>query len=240
MEEKAGGGGKSICELEASTIGNPEDVFSIDGKTYTTSTLYYYLHYAYCCQYMNFDLIDTVMEIGSGSGKQIEIIKKLHPDICFYIFDMPLQLYVCEQYLSALFPNSVVSYEKTRLMKRIPEQRKGKIFIFGNWKLPELTDLNYDLFWNSASLQEMEPDVALNYLKYVNQQTNKYILLHECMEGMQLAAKKGEHGVLEKTTLEHYKKGLKDFQVQDLSKSTILPTASVKTYSLSFWKRSVE
>lgn len=230
-------GAKPIEEFEASTIGNPEDIFYVSGKVYTISMLYYYIQYAYCCQFMDFESIDTLMEIGSGSGKQIEVIKKLHPHICFYIFDIPPQLYVCEQYLSAVFPNSVVSYVKTRKMKNVPKE-PGKIFIFGNWKLPELTNLDYDMFWNSASFQEMEPDVVLNYLSYVNKQTKKYIFLHENMKGMHLAADKTEHGVIEKTTLMHYKKGLKDFELLDLSKSIFLPRITTSQgYYYSFWKR---
>jgi hypothetical protein len=121
-------------------------------------------------------------------------------------------------------------------MKSIPKQRDGKIFIFGNWKLPELAFLKYDLFWNSASFQEMEPDVVLNYLKYVNQQTNKYVFLCEAMGGKELATAEGTHGVLEQTTLEHYKKGLIDFQLQDLSRAIHLPIMR-STYSFSFWSR---
>jgi putative sugar O-methyltransferase len=230
-------GAKPIAELDASAVGNPEDIFLIEGKNYTTSILYYYLQYAYCCQYADFNSIDTIMEIGSGVGKQIEVIRKLHPKICFYIFDIPPQLYVCEQYLSALFPKSIVSYRKTRKMTNIPEDRKGKIFIFGNGKLPELNNLNYDLFWNSASFQEMEPDVVFNYLKFINRQTNKYIFLHEWMEGKNQAAAKGVPGVLEPTTLSHYEKGLKDFQRQDLSASIIL-THLTAPYKFSFWKRN--
>lgn len=88
-------GAKSICELEASPFGNPEDVFQIGDRNYTMSTIYYYMQYAYCCQFMDFESIDKIVEIGSGSGKQIEIIKKLHPHIKFLVFDIPPQLYVC-------------------------------------------------------------------------------------------------------------------------------------------------
>jgi len=231
-------GAKPIHEFEASHIGNPENVFYINGKMYTNSLLNYYVNYAYCCKFMNFDSIHTIMEIGCGSGKQVEIIKKLHPHITFYLFDIPPQLYVAEQYLSALFSDSVVSYRKTRTMKSIPEKQKGKIFIFANWKIPELANLNYDLFWNSASFQEMEPHVVLNYLKYVNQQTVKYATLTELMTGMKKTNAEGQQGVLEKTKLQHYKKGLKDFQMQDLSKTITLPPLFRLTKpSFSFWKR---
>jgi putative sugar O-methyltransferase len=65
------------------------------------------------------------------------------------------------------------------------------IFVFGNWKLPELKDFSYDLFWNSASFQEMEPDVVLNYLSYVNRQTKKYVFLNEMMKCTKVAAARG-------------------------------------------------
>jgi len=229
-------GTKSISKLEASTVGNPEDVFSINGKLYTTSILNYYIQYAYCNQFIGDNKIRTIMEIGSGSGKQIEVIKKLNPEICIYIFDIPPQLYVCEQYLSAIFPESIVSYTETREMRSIPENSSGKIFIFGNWKLPEITGLNYDLFINSASFQEMEPDVVLNYLTYVDRQTNKYIFLHELMEGKKEAHSKGNFGVLSPTTIDHYKQGLKSFRIVDLSQSIDL-TQIASPYKFSFWKK---
>lgn len=232
-------GAKPINEFEGSLVGNPENVFYVNGKLYTNSLLSHYTHYAYCCKHMNFDSIDTIMEIGSGSGKQIEVIKKLHKHLCFYVFDISPQLYVCEQYLSALFPDSVVSYRQTRTMKSIPEPQKGKIFIFGNWKIPELTNLNSDLFWNAESFQEMEPAVVLNYLKYVNQKTTKYVFLNERMKGVKVALTKKKFGVLEQTKLEHYKRGLKDFRLEDLSRTIFLPRISslFSSYEYSFWKR---
>jgi putative sugar O-methyltransferase len=228
-------GAEPISNLEASTVGNPEDIFFIQGKKYTMKTLYYYVQYAYCCKFIDFSSINSLMEIGSGSGKQIEIIKKLHTNITFYILDIPPQLYVCEKYLDALFPNSVVSYKSTRMMKNFSQVQKGKICILGNWKLPELINLDIDLFWNGASFQEMEPKVVLNYLRYVNQHA-KFVFLSELMGGTKIAEKRGQHGVLKQTKLEHYQEGLKDFVIQDLSKSIFLPRANER-YSFSFWSR---
>jgi putative sugar O-methyltransferase len=237
-------GARSLLEFEASTVGNPEDIFIEDGKQYTTSLLNYYIQYAYCCRYVDFSIIVSICEIGSGAGKQIEVIRKLHPNIDFYVFDVPPQLYLCEQYLSALFHDSVVSYRETRTMRNVPKNHNGSIFIFGNWKLPELSELKYDLFWNSASFQEMEPNVVLNYLRYANQQTNRFAFLNECMDGVTLAASEGEHGVLERTTLEHYKMGLKDFQIQNMSTSIYLPGLGSSPYApvprmhFSFWSKN--
>ena len=228
-------GAKPLAEFETSTVGNPEDLFTIKGRMYTTSLLYYYLQYAYCCQFIDFDSIENIMEIGSGSGKQVEVIKKLHPHLSFYVLDIAPQLYVCEQYLTALFPDSVVSYRQTRKMDSAPKQNDKKIFVIGNWKLSELTNLRYDLLWNSASFQEMEPEVVLNYLKFANKQA-RHAFLHEAMEGKEVASIKGEHGVLKPTRLEHYKKGLQDFVLKDLSESIFLPRQE-GDYSYSFWSK---
>ncbi len=232
-------GAQPLDNLEASLVGNPESYFSVDGKIRTYLLLTYYVQYAYCCRFMNFNKINSMMEIGSGCGKQIEVIKKLHPHITFYIFDIPPQLYVCEQYLSAIFPDSVVSYRETRNMTRIPEEKAGKIFIFNNWKLPQITNLDYDLFWNSTSFQEMEPEVVANYLKYVNQQAKKYVFLHETMAGLGITKHPGEQGVFNKTVLDDYKKGLNNFMLKDLSIANHLPTLTrLIPHRFGFWEKS--
>lgn len=230
---------RPISELEASLDGNPENVFSINGKIYTCSLLDYYVQYAYCCRFMNFDSIESMFELGCGSGKQAEVIKKLHPHMCFYLSDLPHSLYVCEKYLSSLFPESVVSYRQTRTMRAIPEPQEGKIFIIGNWKIPELENLNYDLFWNSDSMDQMEPNVVLNYLKYVNRQAAKYAFLNGRLTKQVIrASKKGDHGVMEPTKLEHYKQGLDNFSLVNISKRFQMPKILPWTsYKFSFWKR---
>ena len=85
----------------------------------------------------------------------------------------------------------------------------------------------------------MEPDVVLNYLKYVNQQTTKFIYLKERMSGGPLAEVKGKIGVLQQTTLEHFKNGLEDFQLVNMIKSLLLPRIAQSAYSYSFWKRRI-
>ena len=231
-------GAKSLECFEGSLFGNPENFFHINQKLYTISLLDYYVRYAYCCKFFDFDSINSILEIGSGSGKQIEVIKKLHPKITFYVLDIPPQLYVCEQYLSSIFPDSVVSYRKTRDMKKIPDESEGKIFIIGNWKISEIENLTYELFWNTVSFQEMEPDVVLNYLKFVNQQSTKFVFLNEMLEGKEIASGKGKYGVFKQTNLEHYKKGLKSFELVDTSKVIRLPKLTSGPNSrFMFWKK---
>jgi putative sugar O-methyltransferase len=231
---------RPLAKLNISLAGNPEDVFVVNGKPYTVSILKYYLQYAYCCKFINFDKISVLVELGSGMGKQVEIIKKLHPQITFLLFDIPPQLYVCEQYLKYVFPNEVVSYRETRPMDSsafISYLKKGKIYILGNWKFPILANLDIDLFWNATSFQEMEPEVVANYLAYINKSA-KAVFIKAIMEGKELTQEKGKHGVIRQTTIEDYKKGLSNFKLIDLS-NQLFPFYDSRVEPNSFWKLNI-
>lgn len=221
---------KPLSSLQASVVGSPDDIFDIDGRKYTTHLLTKYVEYAYAAKFLNFDKINTVMEIGAGAGKQVEVLRKLHPHLCFYLFDIAPEQYVCQQYLSALFPNDVISHRDTRTMTEMPRPEKGKIFIFGNWKLPEIKNLEYDLFWNSASLDETELPVAQNYLSFVNRQA-RYIYLKMTIKGV-----RHTH---QPVTIDNIKPTLSNFKLVNVSKMLqipkILPWIS---YRFTFWERN--
>ena len=68
------GGALPLTAFEASLCGNPEDLVRYKGRNYTMPMLYYYLRYVYCCRFVDFSKIDVLVELGSGSGKQIEIL----------------------------------------------------------------------------------------------------------------------------------------------------------------------
>ncbi len=230
-------GAKPLNQFCMSLVGNPEDVFEIESQKYSMHALNCYLRYAYCHRHVNFDSLNTIVELGCGSGKQVEVIKKLHPNIGFILFDIPAQLYVCEQYLKSVFQDQVVSYRETREWKEIHEDLRGKICILGAHQFSMIEKIKYDLFWNSASFQEMEPDVVQNYLRSVNISA-KMTYLYEEMRGKKKANKRGEYGVLEQTTLEHYKVSLFNFDLVDLSPAFVIPRMSrCILYSDSFWKK---
>jgi len=231
-------GAKPLGELSVSLAGNPEEVFTKDARNYTTSALYYYLRYAYCCRFTCFDNDPLIVELGSGCGKQVEVIKKFHPGARFLLFDIPPQLYVCEQYLKAVFPDQVVSYRETREWHQLGELKPGYIYIMPNWKFPGIQSISVDLFWNAASFQEMEPNVVENYLRFVRVAA-KEVFLQEKMGGKEVAQKSGQVGVQQQTTLKEYKAGLKGFTCVDLSPCMVptLVQSSLYDYSDSFWKR---
>ncbi len=227
-------GAKLPEAFSVSLFGNPEDILEVEGRYYTPSILSYYLRYVYCCNFIDFKKVKVMVELGCGSGKQIEVLKKLYPKMSFVLFDILPQLYVCEQYLKMVFPGDVVSFRDTREFEKIVPET-GKIYIMGTAKFPLIRAMNVDLFWNAASFQEMEPEIVLNYLSIVNGCAG-HVFLQEKMKGKGVSRVKGRQGVLERTTLEHYKQGLTNFTLVDISASAqkigIMPE-----YSDSFWRR---
>lgn len=228
-------GARPLEQLDVSLYGNPEDTFRVNERVYTTSILFYYMEYAYCCQFIDFDRLALFAEVGSGSGKQVEVIKKLHPGIAFVLLDIPPQLYVCHQYLRAVFPQAVVPYHETRRLE-VLRPEAGKIYLLGTWQLPLLERASIGLFWNAASFQEMEPDVVLNYLGVASRRAQR-VFLQEAMAGMQVARRRGRLGVLTPTTLEHYRRGLSNFRLVHQAPS-LTPFGPSSEYSDSFWDRT--
>ncbi len=211
-------GASPVEQFEASLAGNPEYVFKVNGKNYTNNIFDYYLRYAYCCRFVNFKDVRVIVELGSGSCKLTEVVKKLHPHITFLLFDISPQLYVGEQYLSTVFPNDVVSYNKNRSLNTLPELEAGKIYLFGSWQFPMIEKFRFDLFFNLTSFQEMEPFVVANYLKFVNGNA-QYVYLHSKMDGKEVAVKEGEFGVMEPTKLVHFEQGLTEYKLKDMQAS---------------------
>ncbi|MEA3402889.1 MAG: putative sugar O-methyltransferase [Armatimonadota bacterium] len=234
-------GAKPLSEFEASLAGNPDGVFEIDGRPYTMKMLHYYLRYVACCRHVDLDEVRVYVELGCGAGRQIEVIRKLHPSMVFLAFDIPPQLYVAQQFLQAVFGDDVVPYRQTREVQSLEDLRElaaGRIFILPTWKFPLLRDLDIDLFWNAASFQEMEPHVVANYLGVVNQQAY-HVFLHQQFSGKPRASAPGELGVMEPVTLEDYREGLSNFELVDMRPSWG-PLGVVReqdVYQDSVWRR---
>jgi len=80
---------KSISEIATSMFGNPNDLFEINGKKYTMQFLNFYIRFCFMQEHLQLKGDETIVELGPGSGFQIEILKKIFPDLtilCFYHF----------------------------------------------------------------------------------------------------------------------------------------------------------
>jgi putative sugar O-methyltransferase len=172
---------KPLKKLSISTFGNPGDAFRIKENSYSTLALSFYMRYSFLCHFINFDAINTIVEIGPGSGLQTEILHKLHPHLTSYLFDIPPQSYICSQFLKHVMPGKVAGIDDTKEASELPPAKPGHVYIFNSWQVP-LMNNPVDLFWNSASFNEMEPNLVENYLGYISPMA-RHLYLLSIMEG---------------------------------------------------------
>ncbi len=178
-----------INQCGTNRFGNPESIIELNGALWTFAHLQYCSMFIDTFKHINFKEQMIFCELGSGMGRNIEVMAKLYPKGTFFVIDIPPQLYVAEQYLSSVFGDSrVIGYSDTNKLKLVDKELlkklKGKIIIIPSWKIAQLEDLNIDVFWNSASFQEMEPKIVYNYLKIVKNMNPNYIYINAVPEGL--------------------------------------------------------
>lgn len=184
-------GSRSIRELGVSLFGSPQDVFKMKDQSYTMRFLSFYVRYCFVNRYVRFQGNEIVVELGSGSGHQVEILKKLYPKMTILCFDLPSQLFLCEQYLvNALPERTIVSSRDTLKMTSLSGLEKGKVYMFGNWMFPLLENFSFDMFWNAASFGEMEPNIVRNYLRYIDNGCG-WVYLLQAAKGKESSESKG-------------------------------------------------
>ena len=203
---------RSIQDIEVSEYGSPDDFFQVNGNNYTMRFLSLYLRYCFAQNFMDLKGDEVIVELGSGSGHQVEILKKLYPDLTILCFDLPVPLYLCQKYLTeALGEDSIVGYEKTMNEDLSGDFKiqKGKVYFFGNWMFPILKKLKFDIFWNAASFGEMEPEVVKNYLSYVLGNCD-WIYLLQARKGKESSS---DSGVKKPIRFEDYNEMLQGYQL---------------------------
>jgi len=233
-----GSNAKPIELFSNSLVGNPEGLITINGNFYSRQSIQYYLQYAYVSRLVDFDQLSVVAEIGSGMGRQTEIFAQLHPQLTLLLFDLPPQIYVAEQFLKSAFPDRVVSYRETRTRNDLNGLKPGKIYIFGNYHAALMTSRPIDLFWNSASFHEMEPDVVERYLSLVDKSA-RWAYLSENLSGGVKAKRPGDPGILKVTTRDDYVGSLPSMELVDSAPTPRINGKPLKDTSLMFARRSI-
>lgn len=205
-------GARPIGAIGMATIGNPADVFEVAGKKYSVHFLSYYLRYCFAHKHISIKDDAIIIELGSGSGKQVEVLKKLYPGLTVLCFDLPAQIFLCEAYLSeALGKESIVGTDVTRDWKDLSPLQRGRVHCFGSWQFPLLKGFEFDVFWNAASFGEMEPAVVENYLSYIKGKA-KWIYLLQARHGKETT---GTAHVEAKSTFDDYNRLLSGYALQE-------------------------
>lgn len=160
---------KQYNTLPDTLVGNPQDKISIDnyriGRSYLDSFLRIYNY----SKVIDFSNVRSVFEIGGGFGAFAHTLLHLYPNIKKYIYlDIPPILYVGTQYLKHFYEDEVIDYLQTRELDSInfSPNNQREIIAICPWEIEKI-EANVDLFWNSASFQEMTQDMVLNYSQHI-------------------------------------------------------------------------
>src|SRR5262245_3310373 len=188
VREKFAACGLDLRTCPTTRFGNPRDLCGLDGGLWSTIHLIYCSMWADAVRYIRLGATPVIAELGAGLGRMFEIWGHLFPKATLLLFDIPPQLYVSHQYLTRVFGKRVVSYGDALQLEvpttaGIPPAALGKIIILPTWQLPQWCHAKIDVFLNSPSFAEMEPDVVSNYLGLVKQMHPDWIYINALSEG---------------------------------------------------------
>ncbi len=175
--------GLELRRCPTSKFGNPEDLETIGNGVWSTIHLQYCSMFADAAKHIGFKPDGVFCELGAGLGRNVEIIGQVFENTTALVFDIPPQLYVANQYLQTIFGSRVISYREAISLippkdGSIPKGLVGKIIVLPTWRMPDWSNTKIDVFWNSASFQEMEPDVVSNYLSRVASMCPEWIFIN--------------------------------------------------------------
>jgi len=203
----------SLTRCGTSTYGSPEDLVEIEGSLWSLKHLQYCSIFADVACHTPLPPDVVLVELGAGLGRNIEVLAHLFPRATLLLFDIPPQLYVAHQYLTTVFADRVIGYDAAVTLTpdgSIPDNVRGKIVILPTFRFPDWAGVNIDVFWNSASFQEMEPDVVTNYLRLVVEMSPRWVYINALPGGNYLGDWKPGRGGTRMPVLErYYTEGLK-------------------------------
>ncbi len=152
--------------LEMTPVGMPSDLITIDGRSYTPKFLSEFFVYLDMKQHIDVASVDTFIEVGPGVGVFAELMAKLKPGRRIYLIDVPPQLYVTQQVLSAVFPGEIADYQTIKRDPGVLAARNYRIYLLAPWQLDQLDLASVDLAFNQTSFPEMRKETVRAYLSF--------------------------------------------------------------------------
>ncbi len=124
---------------------------------------------------------DTVVELGAGYGRTAYVFLCMMPGVKYIIADIPPALYICERYLSSIFPDRrVFHYRRFASFSEIEDEYSRADIVF---LLPHQLELippkTIDLFINISSLHEMRLDQITYYFQQISRLTKGNVYLKQ-------------------------------------------------------------
>jgi putative sugar O-methyltransferase len=187
--------------LGESDIGKPPQRFRLmgsNGAAWTRPYLNYLLSLAALSRHVEAPP-RRFLEIGGGYGVLGEIVMSRDPEACYIDLDLPPLTTVASFYLRALFGDRVSIFDDT-IADSGPIEVVGSACL-PNWRIDDVAG-PFDVFFNSFSFQEMEPDVVARYVEQVAAKRVSHVVSLNSILGKARAADGDEGGVIDPVTSE--------------------------------------
>jgi putative sugar O-methyltransferase len=109
----------------------------------------------------------TILELGSGYGRNAFVIMKLRPNIKYIFVDIPPALWIAERYISSIFPyKRIFRYRDFAAFEEIANEfEQADIAFLLSSQLEALPSQFVDLAINISSLHEMRKEQVSYYLQ---------------------------------------------------------------------------
>ncbi len=176
--------GLDFSKFSEGSIGSPQEQFNFEGKIYSRHSLNYLHQLLFLRECMGDFTPTTYMEIGGGWGSLGEVLLKTGaPELKYIDVDISPSCCIAEYYLRETFTNKqVYGYMNSIENSEIKISDLPNISVLPSWKIESLKG-TIDVFVNSISFQEMEPEIVDNYLKVISTLKPKFIMLRNLREG---------------------------------------------------------
>lgn len=174
-----------LSQCTESKVGNPDEQWEFEGRTYSRSMLNYLNGLVFLKQNIDTSGIRRVIEVGGGFGTLGEILLwDSSREYAYVDVDIPPTAYASSYYLSSLYPDGqFVDYLTVRNCEAVSaESLMGKAAVICPWQLKKVQG-PFDLLVNFISFQEMEPEVVEHYLDHMQRLKCRYALIRNLREG---------------------------------------------------------
>ena len=181
-----------------SRLGTPAQYYKLTGAEHGWTRPY--LNYLLCLTALSRH-VDAVpkafLEIGGGYGVLGEILLSRDSEARYVNLDIPPLITVSSYYLRTLFGDRVVTYDGD--LPKTGELKLDTSAVLPNWRIKDVRG-DFDVFVNSFSFQEMEPNVVEHYIDAVAAAGVKHVVSLNSRNGKPKSSERGDRhwgGVIE-------------------------------------------
>lgn len=169
------GGAPYLEKLEEPLIGNPP-FLTYNGKRVSQDIFNSLLEYLPVASSCDISKVNTIIEIGAGSGRTAFAYITLHPNSKYVIVDIPPALFVSQNYLADVFPDKkVFRFRPFDHFKEIKKEYESADIVFLTPdQLAKLPNKSADLFLAIDCIHEMKPESIQYYFNQANR-LSKYV-----------------------------------------------------------------